>query len=98
MSFNIQVSPSTQLSIEETFSYYKNKVSPTIAKKFTAEISKAYNSLSINPFYQIRLNNYRAYPLKKFPFIIFYEVDEDLKEVKIIAIFNTKKSMEKYPK
>jgi len=97
MKYKIQVTPLAQSSIEENFLFYKNKVSKSIAKKFSIEISNSYKALSINPFYQFRVNQYRGYPLKKFPFILFFEINEDLKEVKIVAIFNTNRNSTNYP-
>lgn len=76
----------------------KTTVSIKVAQSFKNELGVAYKSLAINPFYELRTQNFRAIPLKKFPYFIFYEVDEQRKEVKIVAIFNTSQSTEKYPK
>lgn len=97
MNFKVYVTSDAQKQIEESFVYYKNKVSTVVANKFKKEIAVSYRSLAINPFYKIRVNIYRAIPLNKFPFLVFYEVDEVLKEVKVLAIFNTNQSESKYP-
>lgn len=98
MSYKIYVTPIAQAHIQEAYSYYKNKASISVAKSFKKELGDAYKSLAVNPFYELRTQNFRAIPLKKFPYFIFYEVNENLKEVKIVAIFNTSQSTEKYPK
>ena len=98
MSYKIRVSPIAQSHIEDAFYYYKNKTSLTVATNFKNSLAQVYKILSINPFFEIRAQNYRAIPLKKFPYIIFFEVDQAHKEVKVIAIFNTNRNTVKYPR
>ena len=98
MSYKIRVSPITQSHIENAFYYYKNKASLTVAINFKNSLAQVYKILLINPFFEIRAQNYRAIPLKNFPYIIFFEVDEAHMEVKVIAIFNTNRNTEKYPR
>jgi len=40
---------------------------------------------------------YKALPLKHFPFLLFFEVLEKQRVVKILALFNTSQNPEKYP-
>jgi plasmid stabilization system protein ParE len=96
MSYKIIVSP---LAKEQTtkFYYYYNKISNKVAKKFRDEVKQTTKGLRTNPFYQIRTKKYRAIPLKNFPFLLFFEVDESTKTIKIIALFNTHQDPEKYP-
>ncbi len=35
--------------------------------------------------------------MKKFPFIVFYTIDEDLKIIVIKAVFHTSQNTDKYP-
>lgn len=97
MNFKVYVTSDAQKQIEESFVFYKNRASNVVANKFKKELATSYKSLAINSFYEIRENIYRAIPLNKFPFLVFYEVDEVLKEVKVLAIFNTNQSESKYP-
>lgn len=97
MNFKIIIEPQAQKDIEFAYLYYKQKVSVKVAKQFFSDLNHAYKNLKINPFYQIRLKNYRALPLKKFPYIIFFTILEDTKEIMILALFNTHQSPEKYP-
>jgi plasmid stabilization system protein ParE len=98
MNFKIIVEPEAQLDIENFFQYYKNKATLHIAKLFVKNIQASYKKLKINPFYEVKTKQYRAYPLKKFPFLIFFEVFEDSKTIKIISVFNTEQHQQKYPK
>lgn len=97
MNFNIIILPQAQAEIELSYLYYKNKVSTQIAKKYINEIELAYKVLNKNPFFNVIKKNYRALPLKKFPFLIIFEVFEDIKTVKILSVFNTNQDTKKYP-
>ena len=97
MNYKIIVEPEAQLDIENSFFYYKNKVSLQVAKQFIKAVQASYKTLKSNPFYEVRTKNFRAFPLKKFPFLIFFEVFEEIKTIKIISVFNTEQDQLKYP-
>ncbi|MBC7555349.1 MAG: type II toxin-antitoxin system RelE/ParE family toxin, partial [Chryseobacterium sp.] len=42
-------------------------------------------------------DEFRAVPLKKYPFLIFYLVDTEKKIIVISRIFHTSQNPEKYP-
>lgn len=88
--------PHKWTDLEEAYEYYKN--SPKTLLKFDNELLSYYDTLEHNPYFQIRYKNVRALPLKHFPFIIFFTIDETKKRVDILSIFNTNKDIRKYPK
>ncbi len=96
MNYKIITTPIANEHTTETYFYY-NKISNKVSKSFLKEIKNTYKSLKINPFYQIRTEKYRAIPLSKFPFLIFFEVDETKKTIKVVALFNTHQNPENYP-
>lgn len=61
------------------------------------DLQSAYDSLEINPYYQIRIKNFRALPLNKFPYLLFFEIIEERKVVRISALFHTAQDSEKWP-
>lgn len=61
------------------------------------DIDQTFDSLEINPFCQIRTKSYRAIPLRKFPFLVFFEVFEVKNIVKILRVFNTSLNPELWP-
>lgn len=81
--------------IDEALSYY-NKVSPQLAKRFLVETKKAIKSLTKNPFFQIRYKDYRCLPIKIFPFMFHFVVDEKSKTVVVYALINTSKDSNKW--
>ncbi len=95
MAHKIIVTLRAQLEIEDAYDFYamSSTVAPT---DFIAEIEDAYRKLSLNPFYLIRYKNFRALPLKKFPFILIYLIEENTVVIK--ACFHTSKNTSKYPK
>ena len=97
MRFRLIVESDAQLDIEQACEFYKNLPNSRIEKNFLDDIKNTYKALKINPFYQIRTKGFRAIPLKSFPFLLFFEVDESVKTIKIIALFNTHQDPEKYP-
>jgi len=98
MAYTLIFDAEAYLDIEQAYNYYFDQVSPNVAELFNNDLQDAFKALQINPFYQIRTKNYRALPLKKFPFLLFFEVFEQQPKVKILALFNTNQDTEKYPK
>lgn len=77
--------------------YFFEKQIPEIANKFLTQVNANFESFRFMPIYQLRTNKHREYPIKKFPYLIFIEVNEVLKKVKVQRIFNTNQDPEKYP-
>lgn len=73
--------------LNEIAIYYKN-LSKDLGDKFYNEVRNVIESLKINPFYQADSNNFRKIPVKKFPYKVFFKVDEEKKTVYVEAILN----------
>lgn len=97
MRYKIIIEPEAQLDIEKAYLYYKDFVNLKTAKLFLKQCKISFKALQMNPFYRIKIKDYRALPLHKFPFLIFFQVIDQLKTVKIIAVFNTQQHPIKYP-
>ncbi len=67
--------------------YYK-KLSNELGDKFYYEVRKVIESLKLNPFYQTDFGDIRKIPVQKFPYKVFFKVDEDNKIVYIEAIIS----------
>ena len=79
MTYSLALNPQAQLDTEHAYSYYFNKVSPAVADFFYQDLQESYDTLEINPYYEIKVKNYRELPLKKFPFLLFFEVIEAIR-------------------
>jgi plasmid stabilization system protein ParE len=97
MSYKVIVSPIALKNLEAAVEYYVKEVNKKVALDFLADYTRTYNALQKNPFYQFHDNNYRFLPFDKFPYIIFFIVDEPSKTVFINAVFNTHQNDSKYP-
>lgn len=95
MVFKVIIDNRAFKDIDETIAYY-HKISPQVTKRFVSDIRKAIKELSKNPFFQIRYKDYRCLPLKKFPFMIHYIVDEKKSVVQVFALINTSKNTDKW--
>src|SRR5688500_14198094 len=89
MSYKITLSPIASKNIEDALEYYVLKAGKTVASNFLKEFHRVYSDLQKNPFYQYHDNKYRFVPFKKFPYIVFFIIDENTKTVYINAVFNT---------
>jgi len=96
MVFEIFQYPEADQDILAAVNYYK-EISNSTASNFEKQLSKAYDQLERNPFFQIRHDDVRVLPLKKFPYIILFHIDEIKKIVFVISVFCAHQNPEKYP-
>ena len=96
MIFNIVIEPRALVDIQEAIDYYESKQNG-LGEYFYQVIDEHLDTLSKNPFFEIRYKDYRGLPTKKFPFIIFYFIDEIVKTVYVMSVFNTSLNPSKYP-
>jgi plasmid stabilization system protein ParE len=96
MDYKLVITPLAQKDIEKAIEYY-TEVSTNAPVNFLNAIENAYKTLEINPHFRILYKNYRALPLKKFPFILVFIINNE-NEVIVNACFHTSKSTKKYPK
>ena len=96
MEFKIVIEPRALSDAQSAIDYYNEK-QIGLGKKFNNALDKHILSLSKNPFYQLKYKDYRALPIKKFPYLIIFFIDEKTDTVFITAIFNTNQNPQKYP-
>jgi toxin ParE1/3/4 len=87
------------LDINNACNYYYSLPVDTVrlVDSFLADIQNAFNTHNINPNYPFKIKNYKTLLLKKFPYILFFTVDENTKIVTILSLFNTHQDANKYP-
>lgn len=88
MAFKIKVEPEALEDIQQGIDWY-NEQQSGLGRKFLTEVKDCFKSLKINPFFQIRYDNVRCLPLKKYPFMVHFTVHETEKLVIVRAVFNT---------
>lgn len=85
MAFEVNLSPSAKMDLEETFEYY-NQASWSTAKKFYSEFINLHALLQQNPFFEIKYDVVRTCKLKSFPYVIHFIINEEQTNVTIIGI------------
>lgn len=85
--FAVEILFWAEQDLNEIALYYKN-LSNELGDKFYNEVRNVVESLKINPFYQMDSNEIRKIHLQKFPYKVFFKVDEEKKIVFVLAIIN----------
>lgn len=96
MAFDFRFSSLADKNIEDATDYYA-QISVKILKNFNKQLDFSISRIITNPYFQKRFKSVRAFPVKKFPYIIFYEVSEEEKMIYILSVFCTHQNPEKYP-
>jgi hypothetical protein len=73
--------------LNEIAIYYKN-LSDELGNKFYNEVRNVIESLKINPFYQKDSNSIRKIPIQKFPYKVYFKVDEEKKIIYVEAMIS----------
>lgn len=94
--YKVKLSLNVQEDLERIEKLYY-LISEKIADKFILNLSKTFKILSLNPHFSIKYKNYRTITLSKFPYIIFFEIDELNFNVTIFTCFHTSQNPNKYP-
>jgi plasmid stabilization system protein ParE len=97
MSYKIVITPDAIENIENAVNYYKKEVSTPVAKLFIEDFKETFKDIKKTKYFQFFFKDFRGKPMNKFPFIVFYTIDEGLKIIVIKAVFNTSQNTDKYP-
>lgn len=96
MAYNVKMSSLAEQNVDNALAYYSD-VSLSVAESFFTSLNESLLILKTNPFFEVRYQKVRVLPLKKFPFLLLFEVDEADKTVLVLSVFNTYQSTDKYP-
>lgn len=96
MDYDLKFLLSAELDIENATDYYAN-ISVRVLKSFNKRLDEALLKISISPFLQKKYEEVRFLALRNFPYIVLYEVDEEIKTIYILSVFCTHQNPEKYP-
>ncbi|MFY9309834.1 MAG: type II toxin-antitoxin system RelE/ParE family toxin [Bacteroidia bacterium] len=95
MEFKIKIEPLAKRDIQNEINYYNSR-QKDLGKKFHAELKDYLKALEQTPFYGIRYDSVHCLPLKKFPVMIHYTLDELNKIIVVRAVINTSKNPDTY--
>ena len=97
MAYRITVSPRAQKEIENAIDYYA-LYSNDAPLNFLTQVIVSYEVLALNPFYEVRYKNIRYLRLNKFPYSLYFTVDEKQNIVKILSCFHNSRNPHKRPR
>ena len=90
MAFKIKTEPEAHEDIQEGIDWY-DKQQPGLGRKFHSEVKAYFKKLKINPFFQIRYDDVHCLPIKGYPYMIHYTINEATKLITVKAVFSTRK-------
>jgi toxin ParE1/3/4 len=88
MAYNIIIEPVALQDIQQAIDYYDEQ-QIGLGEKFEAALNKHLTALEKNPFFQIRYDYIHCLPVKKYPYMIHFTIDETYKSVTVRAILHT---------
>lgn len=97
MGFSIKISPVAKKNIRAIVRYYLKNVSEKVVSLFVEDLESSLKVLTLNPYFQKIYKQNRGLPLKKFPYILIFTLDENEKIISLKAVFHTSQNPEMYP-
>lgn len=98
MAYKVFVTPAASKQIEEAVKYYVDHATKKVAMSFLREYRHTVSDILKVRYFQVFYLNYRGRMMKKFPYIIFYTMDERKELIVVKAVFHTAQTPAKYPK
>ncbi|MCB0760327.1 MAG: type II toxin-antitoxin system RelE/ParE family toxin [Flavobacteriales bacterium] len=95
MTFALLVDPRALRDIQNAIDYYDNQ-QPHLGKRFENALNRTLLVLETNPYFRIRYDDVRCIPVKKFPFLVHYTVNERGQSITVHAVFHTSLDPQKW--
>lgn len=95
--YKIEVLKTAETELSEAYNWYE-KQQKGLGKRLIDEVSKYLSAIEENPFrFPSRYNNELYFaPLKIFPFLIAYWVDDQKSTVFVVSVFHTSRNPVKF--
>lgn len=88
MAFTTVLDPRAIRDIQQAIDYYE-ELQPGLGEQFEDTLNKYLRKLEQNPFFQVRYDNVHCLPLKKYPYMVHFTIDEKKELIIVRAVFNT---------
>jgi plasmid stabilization system protein ParE len=88
ISFKIRIEERALNDIQQGFDYYE-EIQVGLGVQFNNAVFHAFDVLVRNPYYQVRYDKFRCLLVKRFPYMIHYEVNETNQVIDVFAVINT---------
>lgn len=94
MSYKLKIDIDAFADIQQAQDWYELQ-QKGLGKRYINQVKKQINALKKDPYiFSIKYKEIRCKKVDKFPFLIHYKINEELKTVNIFAIFHTSRSPE----
>ncbi len=94
MAFNIIFSPQVFEDIKQAVDWYDTK-QKGLGNKFLSSVKHNNSILRKDPFcVAVKYDEIRCIPVYKFPYLMHYRIEKDLKTVVVFAIYHTSRNPE----
>jgi ParE toxin of type II toxin-antitoxin system, parDE len=95
MIYELEIKAEANYEIIQSYLYYESKILG-LGDKFENQLEEYFDIITKFPFhYEVKRKPYREAFIKKFPFIIIYEVIDN--KVVVYSVFNTNRNPLKKP-
>ncbi len=95
--FLVKNVPEIDDDIKFALSYYSS-ITEKLADQFLERLAEINTLLQSNPFFEVKYGEVRTLMLKQFPYIVHFIVNEERKEVIVLAIAYAKENPIDYSK
>ena len=96
MNYNIKIGPEANIEINEALEYY-NKINNELSAELFNTIFDSLNFIQNKPYsFTTKYKNIRGLSIDKYPYIIYYFIDEVSNTIIIISVFNTNQNPDKW--
>lgn len=86
--YKLVIRPEVFEDIQSGINWYNSK-QKGLGLRFFDAIQNEYRVLEKYPVFQVRYNGVQCLPVKKFPYMIHFIVEENSKTVVVLGVFNT---------
>ncbi|MGV8135425.1 MAG: type II toxin-antitoxin system RelE/ParE family toxin [Mangrovibacterium sp.] len=90
--FSIEISDEAEIDLDKSYEFYSEE-SPKVAYSFYNQINSSLEDIKQHPgSFPIAYKDVRKYVVRKFPFVIYYQLVGAV--IRVIAIFHTSRNPE----
>jgi toxin ParE1/3/4 len=95
MAYQVLIQNDAIDDIQEAIEYYDSQQAG-LGSKFEQALNKLFILLEKTPRFAIRYDNVHCVPLKKYPFMIHYTIEDSKQIIEIRGCFHTSKNTDKW--
>jgi plasmid stabilization system protein ParE len=97
MAYKLIVSKRAQIEIIKSIEFYESE-SNFAPAWFVQELESTYKTLIENPNQKVRYKSVMSIKIKRFPFDLYFIVNEEKKQIRVLSCFHQKRNPSKRPR